>query len=39
MDDWLPALAKQAVVDHCNATNPRPADAAAYLALFREAMG
>ena len=37
-DDWLPALARQAVADHCNATNPRPADAEAHLALFREAM-
>jgi alcohol dehydrogenase class IV len=36
---WLPDLAEQAVADHCTATNPRPAGAEDYLALFREAMG
>lgn len=36
---WLPDLSQQAEKDHTNATNPRPADAADYLALFREAMG
>ena len=38
-DDHLPELAEQAVADHCSATNPRPAEAADYLALFREALG
>jgi alcohol dehydrogenase class IV len=37
-EDWLPDLAKQAVGDHCNSTNPRPADADDYVALFRAAM-
>jgi alcohol dehydrogenase class IV len=36
---WLPELAEQAVADHCNATNPRPAAAEDYLTLFGEAMG
>jgi alcohol dehydrogenase class IV len=36
--DWLPDLAEQAVGDHCNPTNPRPAKADDYLALFRAAM-
>jgi len=35
----LPEMAKQAVKDHCNATNPRPATEADYLALFQTAMG
>lgn len=32
----LPALAER---DHCNATNPRPATAADYARLYREALG
>ncbi|HUA53166.1 MAG TPA: iron-containing alcohol dehydrogenase [Candidatus Sulfotelmatobacter sp.] len=35
----LPAMAEQAVKDHCNGTNPRQADAADYLDLLRAAMG
>jgi alcohol dehydrogenase class IV len=38
-DEWLPDLAQQAVGDHCNATNPRPAGVEDYIELFREAMG
>ena len=38
-DDLLPDLARQAVADHCTATNPRPVDESDYMALFREAMG
>ncbi len=38
-DEMLPMLAEQAVGDHCSATNPRPAEAADYAALFRDAMG
>ena len=37
--DILPAMAEHAVKDHCNGTNPRPAAAADYLALFQAAMG
>ncbi|MBI3515949.1 MAG: iron-containing alcohol dehydrogenase [Proteobacteria bacterium] len=37
--DILPAMAEQAVKDHCNGTNPRPAAVADYLALFQAAMG
>ncbi|MEJ0069166.1 MAG: iron-containing alcohol dehydrogenase [Pseudomonadota bacterium] len=35
----LPAMAEHAVKDHCTNTNPRPASAADYLALFHAAMG
>jgi 4-hydroxybutyrate dehydrogenase len=35
----LPAMAEHAVKDHCTNTNPRPAAAADYLALFNAAMG
>ena len=38
-DDLLPELSRQAVLDHCTATNPRPADESDYRALFDEAMG
>lgn len=38
-ETMIPALAEAAVGDHCNATNPRPANATDYEALFREAMG
>lgn len=38
-DDVLPEMARQAMLDHCNPTNPRPATEDDYLALFREAMG
>jgi alcohol dehydrogenase class IV len=38
-DAILPEMAKQAVRDHCNGTNPRPASEADYLALFQAAMG
>ena len=37
--DILPAMAEHAVKDHCTATNPRPAAAADYVALFQAAMG
>ncbi len=36
-EDLFPMLAEQAVKDHCNATNPRPADANDYVELFRDA--
>ena len=35
--DILPAMAEQAVKDHCNGTNPRRAGAAEYLELFQAA--
>ena len=35
----IPALAEAATKDHCAETNPRPATAADYEALFRAAMG
>jgi alcohol dehydrogenase class IV len=35
----LPAMAEQAVKDHCNGTNPRKAAVPDYLALFQAAMG
>lgn len=38
-DEWLPELAEQAVADHRNATNPRPAGVEDYLSLLQEAMG
>jgi len=38
-EDQIPALAEQAIGDHCNATNPRPAEAVDYRELFAQAMG
>ena len=38
-DEVLPRMIEGAVVDHCNASNPRPTDASAYERLFAEAMG
>ncbi|MBS38266.1 MAG: 4-hydroxybutyrate dehydrogenase [Thiotrichales bacterium] len=38
-DDVLPRMVAGAVADHSTATNPRPADADDYEALFAEAMG
>jgi len=35
----IPALAEAAIKDHCAETNPRPANASDYEALFRAAMG
>lgn len=35
----FPDIAEQAIHDHCNATNPRPAGVADYVALMQEAMG
>jgi 4-hydroxybutyrate dehydrogenase len=35
----LPEMARQAVKDHCNGTNPRPATEADYLGLLQAAMG
>ncbi|MEP9352186.1 iron-containing alcohol dehydrogenase [Xanthobacter sp. KR7-65] len=35
--DVLPRMAEMAVIDHSSATNPRPADAGAYLGLLEEA--
>jgi alcohol dehydrogenase class IV len=32
-------MAAAAEIDHCNATNPRPANKDDYLALIQEAMG
>ena len=37
-EDMLPEMARQAMLDHCNPTNPRPATEEDYLALFREAI-
>ncbi len=37
-EDWIPDLAVAATKDHCSATNPRPASAADYEDLFRQAM-
>ena len=34
----LSGIATEAVADHCNATNPRPADREDHLALLRESM-
>lgn len=36
--EWIPKLAVAATKDHCNATNPRPATAGDYEALFAAAM-
>lgn len=38
-DEVLPRMIEGAVVDHCNASNPRPTDASAYERLFAEAIG
>lgn len=38
-EDDIPALAPLAEKDHTNATNPRPATAADYARLYREALG
>ena len=38
-DEVLPRMIEGAVVDHCNASNPRPTNASAYERLFAEAMG
>ncbi len=38
-DDVLPGMAEAAENDHCTRTNPRPAMAADYLRLLKEAMG
>ena len=38
-DDVLPRMVEGAVADHSTASNPRPANAAAYESLFAEAMG
>ncbi len=38
-DEVLPRMIEGAVVDHCNASNPRPTDASAYEHLFAETMG
>jgi alcohol dehydrogenase class IV len=38
-EDILPAMAEQAVKDHCTATNPRPADRDDYIALYQAALG
>lgn len=38
-EDILPAMAEQAVKDHCTATNPRPADRDDYIALYQVALG
>ncbi len=38
-DDIVPGMAAAAELDHCNATNPRPATKDDYLALINEAMG
>ena len=35
----LPDMAAAAALDHCNATNPRPATKNEYLSLINEAMG
>ena len=37
-EDMLPEMARQATLDHCNPTNPRPATEEDYLALLREAI-
>ena len=34
----LPGIAKKAALDHLSATNPRPADASAYLEILKDAM-
>lgn len=38
-DEVIPRMSAAAELDHCNATNPRPATKDDYLALFAEAMG
>lgn len=38
-DEVIPRMAAAAELDHCNATNPRPATKDDYLALFAETMG
>ncbi len=38
-DAIVPDMAAAAEIDHCNATNPRPAAKDDYLALIHEAMG
>jgi hypothetical protein len=38
-DDMLPGLVRDALADHCAATNPRPLMAEGMNRLFREAMG
>jgi alcohol dehydrogenase class IV len=35
----IPGIAEQAINDHCNATNPRPAGVDDYVAMMQDAMG
>ncbi len=37
-EEMLPAIAADAMKDHCHATNPRLATEADYLALLKESM-